>query len=296
MRQQQLDILFQTCLEAAHAACESILQHYGEDLLISSKGIDSHAGDVVTQADHDAQDIILEKLAMASSDDAFPEVAVLAEEMEDHAASQRFERPYTLLIDPLDGTRGFLDHTNSFAVSIGLIQQDGTPVFGIAALPALKKTYRGWWQGISTCGSRALKQTSLEEAELVLYVSEAEIFPASKNTVWHQLAEAIQAQTTIRKVRPRVVGSPVHKGCLTADSGQPALYLGLPRPQKGVSLWDLAAIAAIVKGAGGHVSDIYGSPLDLNRRASTYIHHKGFLFSSHPEIARVVMDTLPKLL
>ena len=282
--------LLERAVSAAGLAADCILSYYGRDIAVASKGLDSHSGDVVTRADHEAQAIICKALGFTKANEPLlDDVAYLAEEMDDHTDSERFEKDYCFVIDPLDGTRGFLDHNNSFGVSIGLIKRDGTPVFGVAVLPGTGKRYVGIHKQWTTEGERVLTPPPLESEELVLYVSEAEIFPQDRNRLWHHICQVIQDETPIRKIRPKVIGSPVHKGCLTADSTVPALYLGLPRAEKGVSLWDLAAIAPIVTGAGGFVSDIYGKPLDLNRKQSTYVHHNGFVFCTHAVIARAAI-------
>lgn len=289
--------LMERAIGAAKRAGGRIMSYYGQDLEIFSKGIDSHTGDCVTRADHEAQDIIFEHLFNQFEDDPLlRDCAVLSEEMIDYHQSERFDKSYTFLIDPLDGTRGFLDHNNSFGVSIGLIQQDHTPVFGIVLLPAFGKLFSGFHGHKAWMNGRELQPPSSEHQTLTLYVSEAEIFPAEKNRIWHLLSDEIKARTSITKIRPSVIGSPVHKGCLTAENQQPALYLGLPRKEKGVSLWDMAATAAIVSGAGGHVSDIYGDLLELNRRESVYVHHKGFLYSNRKDVAEAVIAGLAKIL
>lgn len=285
--------LLERSIEAADAASAVIMQHYGKDLDVWNKGIGTHTGDCVTQADHDAQEIIFEKLFRGAlhSDPLLAETAVLAEEMPNHEDSERFEKPYCFVIDPLDGTRGFLDHNNSFATSIGYIQQDGTPIFGVVELPGYRRRYVGIHNEHCEENGSPIVLPELGK-ELVLLVSEAEIFDAAKNEVWHHLCDRIKAMTCVEKIRPQVIGSPVHKGCYTIAGGTPALYLGLPRAKKGVSLWDLAAIAPIVTGAGGFVSDCYGQPLELNRRESIYAHHKGFLFASHKAVAQAALSAL----
>lgn len=284
-------------VNAANRAGEQIMSYYGQDLKVFSKGIDSHSGDCVTQADHDAQDIILKDMFHNfEQDPLLRDCALLSEEMDDYQQSRRFEKDYTFLIDPLDGTRGFLDHNNSFGVSIGLVQKDHTPVFGVVLLPAFRKLFTGFHKYEAHMNQQTLHAHDGSPETLVLYVSEAEIFPAENNALWHRICDGIQARTNVKKIRPCVIGSPVHKGCLTAESASAALYLGLPRAKKGVSLWDMAATAAIVTGAGGHVSDVFGDPLELNRAESTYVHHRGFLYCNRQDIAQATLMALSDVL
>jgi len=283
-------------VQAARLAGERIMSHYGKDLDVFSKGIGTHTGDCVTQADHEAQDVIFDHLFHRQYQDRLLDYcAVLSEEMADHEQSKRFEKDYTFLIDPMDGTRGFLDHNNSFGVSIGLIRQDHLPVFGVVFLPAFNKMFTGMYGEEAHMNGRRLQPASADSDTLTLFVSEAEIFPAENNARWHHICAEIKARCAIKHIRPSVIGSPVHKGCLTAESDSPALYLGLPRSEKGVSLWDMAATAAIVSGAGGHVSDVFGHPLELNRKESTYVHHKGFLYCNCGDIAKATLAAIATL-
>jgi 3'-phosphoadenosine 5'-phosphosulfate (PAPS) 3'-phosphatase len=65
----------------------------------------------------------------------------------------------------------------------------------------------------------------------------------------------------------------------------PACYFKFPKPEKGGgSLWDYAATACITREAGAVVTDLEGSPLDLNRKDSTFMNHRGFLYASNPEL------------
>lgn len=286
-------VLFQETITAVKKAGQRIMNYYGKGYAIYEKDLDpSYTGNVVTQADHDAQRIILDIIKDGKAVAPYlQDVAFLAEEMEDYSVSKRFEKDYCFLIDPLDGTRGFINRTNSFAVSVGFIKQDGTPVFGVALLPAYQQLFAGIHQHQTYLNEKLLSLDIPCCGELVLWISEAEIFAAERNRVWHQVCQDIKAKTGITKIRPACIASPVHKGCTLVSFGTCGIYLGLPRQAKGVSLWDLAAIASIVTGAGGWVSDVDGRPLELNRKESIYAHHRGFLMTTHAEIAEVVLET-----
>ncbi|MCB1044797.1 MAG: hypothetical protein KDC35_17775 [Acidobacteria bacterium] len=289
MGSEQFRPLLGLLKQAARDAGKRILEHYGGDYQVFNKGIGTRTGDVVTQADHDAQDIIFNHLDAPHHSQLMADIAVLAEEMTDHAVSERFTKPYTLLIDPMDGTRGFMDHNNSFGVSIGLIKKDGTPVLGVVFLPALDQFLVGIHQQETQVNGVQVRCDRSPESNLTLWLSEAEFFPAERNAVWHLLCRDLKNATAVKKIAPVVVGSPVHKGCNLVTHDGPSLYVGLPRREKGVSLWDMGAIASIVTGAGGWVSDIYGNPLELNRADSTFVHHRGFVFATHPNHGEAIV-------
>ena len=61
----------------------------------------------------------------------------------------------------------------------------------------------------------------------------------------------------------------------------PALYFKFPKEAEGGgSLWDYSATAAIFKEMGLFVSDIHGDDLDLNRKGSTFMNHRGALYTT----------------
>ena len=76
----------------------------------------------------------------------------------------------------------------------------------------------------------------------------------------------------------------------------PACYFKFPKPEDGGgSLWDYAATASLFHEAGAVASDIYGKPLDLNRPDSTFMNHRGVLFTNNHDMAERVMGLYTKL-
>src|SRR5689334_16286530 len=71
-------------------------------------------GDPVTVADREASQLIVSRLTHE-----FPDHAVLCEEEPDDLI--RLERSHVWMIDPMDGTREFIEHRDEFAVQIGLV-------------------------------------------------------------------------------------------------------------------------------------------------------------------------------
>ena len=76
----------------------------------------------------------------------------------------------------------------------------------------------------------------------------------------------------------------------------PACYFKFPKPEDGGgSLWDYAATACLFLEAGAVASDIYGKSLDLNRPDSTFMNHRGVLFTNNHDMAGRVMGLYTKL-
>lgn len=277
------------CLYAASTAAmragARILSYYGKELdLHTSKGFGYEKSDLVTQADKEAQEIIESILV-----DYHPEIGFLAEEDGQNANPSRFEKPYFWSVDPLDGTKPFVNHLNGFAVSIGLVAQDGTPILGVAYFPVFGDLFHGI-VGDSAYHNEHKLGMAENTGAVKLYLSEAETLPPQKNAFYHTLCENLTT-SGFAKTKAETIMAPVHKGCLLADGNEPAVYYGLPRKKLGVSLWDFAAISAIVTAAGGFVFDIYGEPLELNRADSTFMHHRGFLMATSKEIAETTLST-----
>ena len=69
----------------------------------------------------------------------------------------------------------------------------------------------------------------------------------------------------------------------------PACYFKFPKPQEGGgSFWDYAATACLFHELGAVATDMHGNPLDLNRRDSTFMNHRGILFATSEEIAEKI--------
>ena len=119
-------------IEAALAAGAEIARIYGEGCASEAK----EDGSPVTIADRSAEEIILERLARA-----FPDIPVLAEEEAAAGRIPELGRRF-FCVDPLDGTRGFIQRNGEFTVNIGLIE-DGAPVAGVIYAPDSKLLYHG---------------------------------------------------------------------------------------------------------------------------------------------------------
>src|SRR4051794_919139 len=98
--------------------------------------VDHKPGDEpVTVADREASDLILKHLTRA-----FPDDAILSEEVPDNGARLRASRVW--MVDPIDGTRDFIAGDDGFAVMIGLCI-DGRPRLGVLAMPSNGDLYAG---------------------------------------------------------------------------------------------------------------------------------------------------------
>ena len=103
------------CSELARTAGAAILEHYEGPLNIKQKNYENDL-EPVTQADTIANELIVTGLKRE-----FPSDGILAEESVD--TKRRLEKSRVWMVDPLDGTNGFIDGNGDFAVQIGLAEE-----------------------------------------------------------------------------------------------------------------------------------------------------------------------------
>jgi len=222
---------------AAHAI-------YRGEFAVERKADDSP----VTAADHAAQAIILQRLAQAARLPVIAEEEVAAGRVP--AIGEEF-----FLVDPLDGTKEFIQRRGEFTVNIALIRA-GVPVLGVVYAPVDASLYLGNAETMSA--SRSTQRTASNTATprqpirirpvpargLTAVVSRSHATPET---------DAYLAHYT---VADRVsIGSSL-KFCLVA-AGEADLY-----PRLGPTMeWDTAAGHAVLAAAGGSVLVAGGAPL-----------------------------------
>jgi 3'(2'), 5'-bisphosphate nucleotidase len=196
-------------------------------------------GSPVTAADLASEAAIRDGLSRA-----VPGLPIVSEEQAQGAEGE-FAATRYFLVDPLDGTREFIDGRDEYTVNIALIA-DGTPVLGVIAAPALGLI----WRGLVGKG-----------AEHLAFAAEGQVLPASpvharrlppcESVVLVSRSHLDpRTQAYLERVhRPRTIacGSAL-KFCRIAE-GSADLYPRLAPTHD----WDVAAGHAIVEAAGGRV-------------------------------------------
>lgn len=246
------------CVPLAIAAGEKIMQVYAA----ASVGITTKAdASPVTEADALAEEIILAGLR-----DAFPDIPVVAEE---EVAAGRVPTTANrfFLVDPLDGTKEFISRNGEFTVNIALVEQ-GEPVAGVVYAPALGDIYQG-----SPAGAL---HSRVEEGRCVEWLPiRCRPVPAVLTAVG---SRSHGTQETSRFLERYDVGSFVSRGsslkfCLVA-AGEADIYPRLGRTME----WDTAAGDAVLRAAGGLVTDLEGRSMIYNKRNQS--HDSDFANSS----------------
>ncbi|MBI5515121.1 MAG: 3'(2'),5'-bisphosphate nucleotidase CysQ [Deltaproteobacteria bacterium] len=237
-----LSLELEVALDAARHAAARVMEVYATEFRVDWKG----AGDPVTQADREANTLIAERLL-----GRFPQDHLCAEE--DHpetASAQAALGGRCWFVDPLDGTREFVDRNGDFAVMVGLAV-DGAARLGVVLAPAWGRALVGivgvgaW--SLAPDGTRTpLSVRDVPVGEACLVASRSHRSPA---------VDAAARALGVGSVRP--CGSVGLKAALVA-AGEATLYL---HAGDGPKLWDTCAPEALAVAAGAVVTDAYGEPL-----------------------------------
>lgn len=235
-------------------ASEVIMPFWRNDVAVERKADESP----VTEADRLAERLILERLG-----DLFPDVPVVSEEAaSDHGAPPEIGERF-FLVDPLDGTKGFVGGRESFTVNIALIEH-GVPVAGAVAAPA---TGQVWF----TTAGQAWRRRSGEPNASVIRVR-AKPAETGVALLSHTVKDEDAARLASRHGCSKWQGMDSSvKFCLIAE-GRADVY---PRPGRTME-WDTAAGDAILRAAGGRVLTDNGQPL-LYGKADQGFANAGFL-------------------
>ena len=127
------DHILNTAHDMADAARAVILPYFRRNDLVADNKLAS-GFDPVTEADRAAEKAMREILANAG-----PEDGILGEEFGEIAGQSR----YRWVLDPIDGTRGFISGTPTWGVLIALEQMDHGPVFGMIDQPYIGERFWG---------------------------------------------------------------------------------------------------------------------------------------------------------
>ena len=226
-----------TLCRIAHDAGALVMSIYEGDFEAREKA----DGSALTDADERAEALILSRLR-----EAFPQTPILAEESAARGEVPDLGRVF-FLVDPLDGTREFVNRTGEFTVNIARVE-DGQPIAGVVYAPALSALYAGRiGEGASMrrlapgdafedaapkpCGTR-----TRTEGALTAVASRSHRSPET---------EAFLQDLGATDFEP--AGSSL-KFCLVA-TGQADVYPRLGRTME----WDTGAGQAVLEAAGGRV-------------------------------------------
>jgi 3'(2'), 5'-bisphosphate nucleotidase len=232
-----MDQLLEACIALARQAGVAIMEIYASgDFETEIKNEDNFISPL-TKADKVSNGIIVSGLKRLSD---FP---VISEE----GAHVAGNSTTFWLVDPIDGTKEFIKRNGEFTVNIGLVK-NRKPILGVVYAPSKDVLYYGTNEG------NAFKQENGKEPTRISaeYGNEIPTVIVSRS---HQSEAAEKFLTKLGKHRTMSMGSSL-KLCLVAE-GKAIVY---PRFTP-TSLWDTAAAEAVVRAAGGSVTDFHGKDL-----------------------------------
>src|SRR6266550_2616320 len=233
--------------ELARQAGAVLLEHYYSPFLVEQKVNAQNELEEVTAADREANELIVSRLQKE-----FPDDGIFAEESVDSA--DRLAKDRVWLIDPMDGTKNFINRDGDFAVQIGLAV-GGESVLGVVYQPVRRVLYRaahngGAWIEAEDDDPERLSVSNLTRpSEMILASSRSHRSPRMERVV-----SAFGFKDETRR------GSVGVKIGLIAER-HADLYLHLSPSTK---QWDTCGPEAILAEAGGRLTDLFGQPIRYN--------------------------------
>ena len=226
-------------LDLAERAGVVLMDHYEQLEQIDYKS----ARDVVTEADHLSEALILEAIR-----GRYPADALLAEETGEHKAkageSPTSGRGRVWIVDPLDGTVNYANGLPVFCVSIGLVV-DGVPAVGVIFDPTRNEVFAATASGSATLNGRPVRASDKDK------VSDFVISMALNGRT-----AATRARNVRKAIRiSRSMGSAALALAYVANGRFDAFV-----QQGGLSSWDVAAAGLIAERGGATVTSMTGGP------------------------------------
>lgn len=222
------------------------MRYYREGCAVETKGDQS----VVTVADREAENVLV-----AAIEAAAPDIPIIAEEAVSAGRVPAIGDCF-FLVDPLDGTREFVDKRGEFTVNIALIQ-NGDPIFGIVYGPVTEELYVTTGQDTAAMTRIAAMATTVAVSDLTAIRTRTPD-PAGLVAMASRSHSNPETETFLARFRVAArtsVGSSL-KFCAIAR-GAADLYPRLSATME----WDTAAGHAILRAAGGSVTTLDGAPL-----------------------------------
>ena len=248
MASNDASLLAEAVLPILHEAGEAILHHYAAvaDVEVHTKADRTP----LTAADLASHDVILAGLSKLTPD--FP---VLSEEADIPPLSDRRNWTQVWLVDPLDGTREFIDANDQFCINIALVEH-GQVSMGLIHAPVQGKT----WLGIGNTGSWRIENGERIPINCRPMADSPVLISSSRRFTPDMLACEDGLRAHFGQVQRLSQGSAM-KFCRVAE-GQADIY-----PCFGpTSEWDTAAGQVIVEAAGGAMMSLEFEPFRYNQR------------------------------
>lgn len=268
MKAEDCRRLVEALLPAVLAAAQIEMHHFKAGVKVTTKADTTP----VTVADHEAEEVLTKALAEAA-----PGVPVIAEESVAAGRVPEIAEKF-FLVDPLDGTKAFINQSPEFTINIGLVEHN-EPVFGIIYAPAMGSFFATLGPGHAVEAQLDPDaQASFGDLELTPLATRAPdddglIAFASRSHAGQSTEEFLQRLTIKEK---RKASSSLKFGLIAR--GEADLYARLGQ----TSEWDTAAGHAILAAAGGSVTTLDGAPLRYGKAEARFANPQFVAWAGKP--------------
>ena len=222
-------------------------------------------GSPVTLADQKAEALIEKALL-----DITPDIPMIGEEsVADGKIPDISGVEYYWVVDPLDGTKEFVSGSGDYTVNIALVHKD-TPILGVVYVPVSGELFAGCGPGTAI---RWLEETDNEKSIHVRKAPKEGLTVVTSRS--HGNSEKLESFLSEYKVAKVIKRGSSLKICAVA-AGKADIY-----PRLGPTCeWDTAAGDAVLRSAGGTVTDLEGQPLRYGKVGQKFLNPEFIAASS----------------
>jgi 3'(2'), 5'-bisphosphate nucleotidase len=233
----------EVALTLAREAGRILLEFYASETKVDWKGHD----DPVTAADRAANEMLVRELRRR-----FPNDAVLSEESPDDLSRLGNDRVW--MVDPMDGTKQFIERIGEFAVMIGLAVE-GEAKLGVVYHPSVERVY----YAAPAIGAFVEEKWSTKRLRVEPIGDPAQMIAALSRSHHSPKADLVLNKLGVtHRLRHGSVG--LKFGLIAEGRAHLYVHTGARTNQ-----WDTCGPEAILREAGGAVTDLSGEPLLYNR-------------------------------
>lgn len=241
--------------EAARTAGKLALKFFRPGEKTSAEISHKLGGSPVTEADY-----LVDQFLKRELEQVLPEAGWLSEESADTPA--RLSKSLVVVVDPIDGTRGFANGDPTWAIAVALVQ-DGRPLIGIVHAPALSETYVAVRDGGARLNGKVIEVSKL-----------AGLAPGARVAAPATLAAELRRAGLEFDLQPRIPSLAMR--IVLVASGR----LDAGFASENAHDWDIAAADLILHEAGGRLASLDGGAIRYNRSTT----HHGVLTAAPAQI------------
>jgi len=195
----------------------------------------------VTKADRECEAALREAI-----NKAFPDHGIIGEEF----GAERADAEHVWVLDPLDGTRSFITGRPLFGTLIALTR-GGKPILGVIDMPILSDLFLGVAGQPSTLNGEAIRSRACVGLGDAYFSTISPIMFRDHVAPFERLTTAAKSTT---------FGGDCYQYAMVA-----AGFIDLV-VERGLGIYDFAALVPVIEGAGGHITDWRGQPLTLQSK------------------------------